>query len=129
MRDIRRVLVVDDSTTVCRMVEALLRKCGFDQIDVVHDGKTALDRLQASPFDIIICDWEMEPMNGLEVLYQVRRHQVTRAIAFILMSAKKEPSWVMQATQAGADCLIAKPFDAPTLREKIAQIGRLRKNE
>lgn len=123
MRDIRRVLVVDDSATVCRMVEMLLHKCGFDQIEVVQDGKTALDRLAASPFEIIICDWEMEPMSGLEVLDRVRRCQDTRATPFILMSAKREPRWVLEATQAGADCLIAKPFDAATLRAKIAQIG------
>jgi CheY-like chemotaxis protein len=109
------------------MVEMLLRKCGFEQIEVVQDGKTALDRLGASPFEIIICDWEMEPMNGLEVLYQVRRRQETRDIPFILMSAKKEPHWILEATQAGADCLIAKPFDAATLRAKIGQIGNKRK--
>jgi len=129
MGDIRRVLVVDDSVTVCRMVEMLLRKCGFDQIEVAHDGKTALDLLEASPFEIIICDWEMEPMSGLEVLYQVRRRPETRAISFILMSAKKEPRWVFDATQAGADCLIAKPFDAATLRQKITQLGGMRERE
>jgi two-component system chemotaxis response regulator CheY len=108
------------------MVEMLLHKCGFEEIEVVQDGKTALDRLGQSPFDIIICDWEMEPMNGLEVLYNVRRRQETRAIPFILMSAKKEPQWVLEAMQAGADCLIPKPFDAATLRAKIAQIGGAR---
>ena len=63
-------------------------------------------------------------MSGLEVLYQVRHRQETRAIPFILMSAKKEFKWVAEAMAAGADCLIAKPFDAATLRAKIAQIGR-----
>ena len=123
MGDIRRVLVVDDSTTVCRMVELLLRQCGFEQIEAVQDGKTALDRLAASPFEIIICDWEMEPITGLEVLHQVRRQQKTRGIPFILMSAKKEPNWIAEAMQAGADCLLAKPFNAAMLRAKIAQIG------
>jgi two-component system chemotaxis response regulator CheY len=126
MRDTRRVMVIDDSTTVCRMVEMLLHKCGFERIEVVQDGKTALNRLGVSPFEIIICDWEMEPMSGLEVLYQVRRRRETRTIPFILMSAKREPRWVLEATQAGADCLIAKPFDAATLRTKIAQIGGMR---
>jgi two-component system, chemotaxis family, chemotaxis protein CheY len=123
MGDIRRILLVDDSTTVCRMVEILLRQCGFEQIEVAHDGKTALDRLAASSFEIIICDWEMEPMTGLDVLHQVRRQQRTRDIPFILMSAKKDPQWILEATQAGADCLLAKPFTAAMLRAKIAQIG------
>jgi two-component system chemotaxis response regulator CheY len=123
MGDSRRVLIVDDSATVCRIVESLLRQCGFEQIEVAHDGKTALDRLAASPFEIIICDWEMQPLSGLEVLHQVRRSRKTNGIPFILMSAKKDPHWISEATQAGADCLIAKPFDAATLRSKIAQVG------
>jgi CheY-like chemotaxis protein len=119
MKDIRRVLVIDDSTATCRVVEALLRQCGFENVETVQDGKTALDRVRVSAFDIIICDWEMEPMNGLDVLDRLRRHPKTRAIPFILMSAKKEPRWVVEALQAGADCLIAKPFDAVKLRAKI----------
>jgi two-component system chemotaxis response regulator CheY len=121
--DTRRVLVVDDSAATCRVVEALLRKIGFGQIDVVHDGKTALERIHTSDFDIIVCDWEMESMSGLEVLHRVRRHPTKRTTPFILMSAKKEPRWVLEATQAGASCLLVKPFDATTLRTKIAQIG------
>jgi two-component system chemotaxis response regulator CheY len=93
------------------------------KIEVVHDGNTALDRLTSSRFDIIVCDWEMEPMTGLEVLHQVRYQKRTQHIPIILMSAKKEPHWIFEATQAGADCLIAKPFNAAMLRAKIAQIG------
>ena len=123
MPDNRRVLVVDDSATVCHLVELLLRQCGFEKIEVVHDGQSALDRLAAAFFEVIICDWEMEPMSGLEVLHHIRRRQETKGTPFILMSAKKEPHWVLQATRAGADCLIAKPFNAAMLRAKIAQIG------
>jgi two-component system chemotaxis response regulator CheY len=121
MRDIRRVLVIDDSTAVCRVVVELLRKCGFENIEAVQDGITALGRVRASTFDFIICDWEMEPVNGLQVLDQLRRNSKTRAIPFILMSAKKEPRWVVEAMEAGASCLIAKPFDAAKLRAKIDQ--------
>jgi two-component system chemotaxis response regulator CheY len=76
-----------------------------------------------SGFDIIICDWEMEPMSGPEVLHRVRRHPRTKAIPFILMSAKKEPRWVLEAMQAEANCLLAKPFDSAPLKAKIAQVG------
>ncbi len=123
MPDPRRILVVDNSQTVCRMVDMLLRKCGFEQIDVVHDGRAALERLRAGPYDIILCDWEMEPMSGLKVLHHVRRDPSTRSTPFILMSAKREPHWVLQATQSGADCLLAKPFDAGTLKAKLGQIA------
>jgi two-component system chemotaxis response regulator CheY len=121
MRDIRRVLVIDDSTAICLVVEALLRKCGFENVETVQNGKAALDRVRLSAFDFILCDWEMEPMNGLQVLDRLRRHPKTRAIPFILMSAKKEPRWVVEALEAGANCLIAKPFDAAKLRAKIDQ--------
>jgi len=123
MRDARRVLVVDDSATVCKMVDMLLRKCGFEDIDCVNDGPSALERLRATPYAIILCDWEMEPVNGLQVLHQVRRAPETRNIPFILMSAKKEPHWVLQATQSGADCLLVKPFDVATLKAKLNQVA------
>lgn len=121
MRDIRSVLVVDDSKAICLIVDALLRKCGFENIESVQSGSAALGRLKESAFDFIICDWEMEPMNGLQVLDQLRRHPKTRQIPFILMSAKKDPRWVVEALQAGADCLIAKPFDVAKLKAKIQQ--------
>lgn len=125
MRDIRRVLVVDDSKAICLVVEALLRKCGFENVETVQNGKAALDRMVVSTFDFIICDWEMEPMNGLQVLDQLRRHSKFRTIPFILMSGKKEPRWVVEALEAGADCLIAKPFDAAKLKAKIDQFCRV----
>lgn len=125
MRDIRRVLVVDDSKAICLVVEALLRKCGFENVETVQNGKAALDRMIVSTFDFIICDWEMEPMNGLQVLDQLRRHPKFRTIPFILMSGKKEPRWVVEALEAGADCMIAKPFDAAKLKAKIDQFCRV----
>jgi two-component system chemotaxis response regulator CheY len=121
--DVRRVLLVDDSAVVCRMVETLLRTIGFEQIEVAHDGSPAPERLQASRFEIISCDWEMEPINGLEVLRQVRGRQETKSVPLVLMSARKDPQWVSAAMEAGADCLIAKPFGAATLKAKIHQIG------
>ncbi len=124
MADTRRVLVIDDSIVAGRVVDALLRNCGFEQIEVVHDGKTALDRMQASVFDIVICDWEMDPISGIDVLQEVRRNPNTKHTHFILMSAKKDPRWILAAKKAGADCLIAKPFDADMLKTKIAQLGR-----
>jgi len=126
MRDARRALVVDDSATVCKMVDTLLRKCGFEDIDCVQDGRAALEHMRAAPYAIILCDWEMEPMSGLQVLHQVRRAPETRATPFILMSAKKEPHWVLQATQSGADCLLVKPFDAATLKAKLSQAAAVR---
>ena len=124
MTDTRRVLVIDDSQTVCSVVEKLLRSCGFENVEVMQDGKAALARMLESPFHIIICDWEMEPMSGVDVLKEVRGNPVMKNVAFILMSAKKEPHWIMAAKKAGADSLLRKPFDAHTLKSKIAELGR-----
>lgn len=124
MADTRRVLVVDDSTAVGSVVEKILRSCGFDQIEVLRDGKAALDRVKDSAFEIIICDWEMEPMSGVDVLTEVRRDPKSKNTPFILMSAKKEPRWIVAAKKAGADCMISKPFDAEMLKTKINQLNR-----
>ena len=124
MAEKRRVLLVDDSTTVCSVVEKILRDCGFEQITVVHDGPTALDRLQKDTFEIVLCDWEMSPMSGVDVLTEVRRNAGSKDTSFILMSAKKELQWIMAAKKAGADSLITKPFNAETLKSKIAQLGK-----
>lgn len=124
MTGLRRALVVDDSMTICRVVEKLLRNCGFEQIEVAQDGAAALGCMKVSNFDIIICDWEMVPMSGTEILKEIRQNPRTRHTPFILMSAKKEPHWILTAKKAGADCLIAKPFDADLLKMKLAQIGR-----
>jgi two-component system chemotaxis response regulator CheY len=112
---------MDDSPTVCRLVETLLRKCGFDHIETVQDGFAALALLKFSPFDIIICDWEMQPVGGLEVLDRVRGNPDTKGIFFVLMSARKDPVWVLCAIEASADCLLTKPFDAAILKRKIGQ--------
>jgi len=124
MTDARRVLLVDDSTTTCAVVTKILRECGFENIEVVHDGQAALDSLRDSKFEIILCDWEMAPMSGVDVLNEIRRNTETKRPSFILMSARKEPEWILAAKKAGADCVITKPFNAGMLKTKISQLGR-----
>jgi two-component system, chemotaxis family, chemotaxis protein CheY len=124
MAEKRRVLLVDDSTTVCTVVEKILRECGFEQIEVVQDGNAALACMKNSEFEIILCDWEMTPMSGVDVLKEVRQDPEVKDTPFILMSAKKEPQWIVAAKKAGADCMITKPFSAATLKDKINQLGK-----
>ena len=123
MTERRRVLLVDDSATVCTVVEKILRECGFEQIEVVQDGNAALECMQKSPFEIILCDWEMSPMSGVDVLKEVRNSEA-KDTSFILMSARKEPRWILAAKKAGADCMITKPFSASMLKDKINQLGK-----
>jgi two-component system chemotaxis response regulator CheY len=123
MADARRVLVVDDSIVVCKLVEKILRSCGFEHVELAQDGELALEYLEKTIFDFIICDWEMQPMSGIDILNEVRLDRQFKKTRFILMSAKREPHWVLAAKKAGADAIIPKPFDPEMLMQKINQIG------
>jgi len=123
MAEKRRVLIVDDSKTVCSVIEKILHSCGFAEIEAVQYGQEALDRLRAAHFDIIICDWEMSPMSGIDVLNKVRAETSVKHTHFILMSAKRDMDWILAAKRAGADGLITKPFTPDTLKQKISQLG------
>jgi len=125
MAEKRRVLIVDDSTTVCSVIDKILRSCAFEEIEAVQNGQAALDRLKVAHFDIVICDWEMAPMSGIEVLNRVRHDDAIKHTHFILMSAKKDMEWILAAKKAGADGLITKPFTPDTLKQKITQLGAL----
>lgn len=122
MADKRRVLIVDDSAKVCGVIEKILRSCGFVEIEALQHGEAALDRMRTAPFDIVICDWEMAPVSGIDVLNKARDEAKARDTHFILMSAKKNMSWILAARKAGADGLITKPFTADMLKQKIAQL-------
>ena len=101
-----RVLLIGDSGTMARIVETILRQCGFKDIHVAHDGKTALQRMREWSFDLILSDWEMSPVDGVAVLSEVRQDKQLKDTPFILMSANKDPRWVVLAKEAGADrCL------------------------
>jgi two-component system, chemotaxis family, chemotaxis protein CheY len=123
MRDVPEVLVVDDSIAACRAVAKLLRQCGVLNVEQVQTGAEALQRLAGAKFDAVICDYVMAPMSGLDVLAHVRGDADLRETPFILMSATKDPRWIAQASRLGADCMIAKPFDAATLQQKMRQLG------
>ena len=117
----RRVLIVDDSTTVCKVIDGILRNCGFSKIEAAHDGQTALEMLKPGAFNLVISDWEMSPMSGLDLLRAIRSEPKTKNIPFILMSAQREMSWILGAKKAGASSVITKPFTAATLAQKIRE--------
>ena len=123
MADARRVLVVDDSIVVCKLVEKILRSCGFEHIELAQDGELALECLEKTAFNFIICDWEMQPMSGIDLLNEIRWVPRFKRTRFILMSAKREPHWGSAAKKAGADAIIPKPFDPEMLMQKISQMS------
>jgi two-component system chemotaxis response regulator CheY len=116
------ILVVDDYKTMVRIVRNLLHQLGFEDVDEANDGASALAKLRARRFGLVISDWAMEPMNGLELLHQVRADPELRALPFIMITAENRKDRVAKAEQAGANGYIVKPFTAETLNDRIARV-------
>jgi two-component system chemotaxis response regulator CheY len=116
------ILVVDDYKTMVRIVRNLLHQLGFEDVDDAHDGASALAKLRARRYGLVISDWAMEPMNGLELLQQVRADPQLKTLPFIMITAENRAERVAKAEQAGANGYIVKPFTAKTLSDRIARV-------
>ncbi len=118
------VLVVDDFPTMRRIIENLLKQIGFTSMEQAADGESALKVLRESnkKFGLIISDWNMEPMSGYELLKNVRADEKLKATPFILITAESKTENVIAAKQAGVNNYIVKPFNAETLKGKIAAV-------
>jgi two-component system chemotaxis response regulator CheY len=118
------ILVVDDYRTMIRIVRNLLHQLGFDDVDDASDGASALAKLRARSFGLVISDWMMEPMSGIELLRQVRADPKLQALPFIMITAENRKDRVAEAERAGADAYVVKPFNAEVLSERIAAVMR-----
>ena len=116
------ILVVDDYNTMVRIIRNLLKQIGFEDIDDASDGAAALVRLRERQYGLVISDWNMEPMTGLELLKEVRGDANLAKTPFIMVTAESKTENVVAAKQAGASQYIVKPFTAETLRAKIASV-------
>jgi two-component system, chemotaxis family, chemotaxis protein CheY len=116
------ILVVDDYKTMVRIVRNLLHQLGFEDVDEANDGASALAKLRARRFGLVISDWAMEPMDGLELLRQVRADPQLRTLPFIMITAENRTERVAKAEQAGANGYIVKPFTAETLSDRITRV-------
>lgn len=114
-----RVLVVDDFATMIRIVRNLLGHLGFQDVDDASDGHAALQKLRQRKYDLVICDWNMEPMTGYDLLQQVRADRNLSAMPFIMITAESKTDNVIAAKRAGVSNYIVKPFNAATLKAKI----------
>jgi two-component system chemotaxis response regulator CheY len=117
-----KVLIVDDYKTMLRIIRNLLKQIDFENVDEANNGEEALSKLQAGNFDLVISDWNMEPMTGLELLQHVRRDSRLKALPFIMITAESKTENVIAAKQAGVSNYIVKPFSSETLRGKIAKV-------
>ena len=116
------VLVVDDYSTMRRIIRNLLNQIGFTDVDEADSGASAYRKMRVRQFGLVISDWNMEPMTGLELLKLVRADADLKAIPFIMVTAESKTDNVVAAKQAGVSNYIVKPFNAETLKGKIAQV-------
>ena len=117
-----KFLVVDDYNTMQRILTNLLKQLGFTNVESASDGQQALGMLNDDKFDFVISDWNMEPMTGIELLREVRGSDSLKHLPFIMITAESKTENVVAAKQAGVSNYIVKPFNAETLKGKIASV-------
>ncbi len=117
------VLIVDDYTTMLRIIKNLLKQLGFNNVDEATDGTMALEKVKSKTYGLVISDWNMEPMTGYEFLKKVRASdEPYKTVPFIMVTAESKTENVIAAKQAGVNNYIVKPFNAETLKMKIAAV-------
>ncbi len=117
-----KFLVVDDFSTMRRIVRNLLKELGFTNVDEAEDGVVALSKLQGGGFDFVVSDWNMPNMDGLTLLQTVRSDANLKNLPFLMITAEAKKENIIAAAQAGASGYIVKPFTAATLNEKLVKI-------
>lgn len=118
------ILIVDDYKTMLRIIRNLLKQLGFSNIDEASDGSAALNELRTSEktYGLVISDWNMEPMTGLQLLREVRADAKLKATPFIMVTAESKSENVIAAKEAGVSNYIVKPFNAETLKAKMVSV-------
>jgi two-component system chemotaxis response regulator CheY len=116
------VLIVDDYKTMLRIIRNLLKQIDFNNVEEASDGAEALGKLRTGTFGLVISDWNMQPMTGLELLQEVRQDSRLKSLPFIMITAESKTENVVAAKQAGVSNYIVKPFNAETLKEKIEKV-------
>lgn len=116
------VLIVDDYKTMLRIIRNLLKQLGFDNVDEATDGSMALQKLRQKHYGLVISDWNMEPMRGLQLLKEVRADNELRNLPFIMVTAESKTDNVVAAKDAGVSNYIVKPFNAATLKTKLTKV-------
>lgn len=113
------VLIVDDYGSMLRIIQTFLRQIGFKNIAQANDGEEALEKLRTGHYGLVISDWNMEPMSGIDLVKAIRADANLAHMPFILLTAESKADKVLIAKEAGVDNYIVKPFNATTLAHKI----------
>ena len=116
------ILIVDDYKTMLRIIRNLLKQLGFNNVDEATDGSMALQKLRDKDYGLVISDWNMEPMTGIQLLREVRADSKLKALPFIMITAESKTENVVAAKEAGVNNYIVKPFNAATLKTKLSSV-------
>lgn len=122
MKPDMKILVVDDMATMRHMVKYIFKQLGFTNIEGAENGKDALDKLKAGKFDLVVSDWNMPVMPGIELLKNIRADASLKHIPVLMVTAEAQKDNLMEAIQAGVSNYIAKPFTAETIKQKLDKI-------
>ncbi|KPC33307.1 Chemotaxis protein CheY [Pseudomonas syringae pv. cilantro] len=117
-----KILIVDDFSTMRRIIKNLLRDLGFTNTSEADDGLTALPMLQSGAFDFLVTDWNMPGMSGIDLLRQVRADDRLKSLPVLMVTAEAKREQIIEAAQAGVNGYVVKPFTAQALKEKIEKI-------
>ncbi|MBL6734771.1 MAG: chemotaxis response regulator CheY [Shewanellaceae bacterium] len=117
-----KILIVDDFSTMRRIVKNLLRDLGFNNTQEADDGLTALPMLQNGDFDFVVTDWNMPGMQGIDLLKAIRADEKLKHLPVLLVTAEAKKEQIVEAAQAGVNGYVVKPFTAGTLKEKLDKI-------
>ena len=116
------ILIVDDYKTMLRIIRNLLKQLGFNNVDEATDGSAALQKLRDKEYSLVISDWNMEPMSGMQLLTEVRADIKLKDLPFIMITAESKTENVIAAKEAGVSNYIVKPFNAATLKTKLSAV-------
>ena len=117
-----KILVVDDFSTMRRIVKNILKQLGFSNMEEAENGQEALQKLRAEPFGFVVSDWNMPVMPGIEMLRAIRADEKLKHIPVLMVTAEAQKENLIEAIQAGVNNYIVKPFTAETMQEKIGKI-------
>ena len=116
------ILIVDDYKTMLKILRKMLRQLSFNNVDEAMDGTMALQKLRQGQFGLVISDWNMEPMTGIELLREVRADEKLKATPFIMITAESKSENVIAAKEAGVSNYIVKPFNAEILKSTMSSV-------
>jgi len=117
-----KILIVDDSATMRKIVKHQLGRLGYSNVVEAENGRQGLEKLSQEPVDLVILDWNMPEMNGLQFVQTVRANEAFKDLPILMLTTVSTPDEVMAAIKAGVNGYIAKPFTGEVLQEKISQV-------